>query len=363
MNVSNTRRRCLKFIWVYPNFSPHLPFSKGRQDGFVMGKRKNGIHPFIFTICILNFSVLMSAQPIPNDGSKIVFESSRDGNNEIFVMNTDGSDQTRLTNNDGYDGFARWSPNGKQIAFVSDRDGNAEIYIMNADGSQQTRLTNNPADETSPTWSPDGSMIAFNTSRFGDGEEILRRNISGGETWGLNETRLTFVKPHHSAGANNFISWSPDGLQIAFESDRDRDDPEIYLINAVDGSNMQRLTYTRALDEVPSWSPDSKQIIFSSDMHGEPQSGEYDIYIMNRDGSDQKRLTHFIGQDTNPSMSPDGSKIVFESWQNGHPEIYTMDVDGTDVKRLTTMKIQPNKGKEDVQPSGNSNPSWSSTIK
>ena len=278
-------------------------------------------------------------------------------------MDFDGKNQTRLTNNTAYDGSATWSPDGNQIAFVSDRDGNAEIYIMNADGSNQTRLTNNPADESSPAWSPDGSMIAFNTNRYGDrSDEILRRNISGGETWGLNETRLTFAQPHHSATANNFIAWSPDGTQIAFESDRDRDDPEIYLINAVDGSNMQRLTYTRALDEVPSWSPDSKQIIFSSDMHGEPQSGEYDIYIMNRDGSDQKRLTTFDGQDTNPSMSPDGSMIVFESWQNDNPEIYVMKLDGTDVIRLTTYS-GPKPKSRDGFPGGSSNPAWSPYIK
>jgi TolB protein len=245
---------------------------------------------------------------------------------------------------------------------LSDRDGNPEIYIMNADGSNQTRITNNPAGDSSPAWSPDGSMIAFNTNRFeGGGDEIARRNISGGETWGLNLTRLTFAKEHHSAKANNFIAWSPDGRWIAFESDRDRDDPEIYLINAVDGTNARRLTYTRALDEVPSWSPDSRQILFSSDMHDKPQSGEYDIYIMNRDGTGQRRLTNFSGQDTYPSMSPDGLTIVFESWQHGHPEIYLMKADGSDATRLTTYGSAESVA--EGESGGNSNPSWSPFLK
>ncbi len=307
-------------------------------------------------------SFTFSQSPELNN-TKIVFESSRDGNSEIYLMDHDGKNQIRLTRNSDYDGAATWSPDGRQIAFVSNRDGNAEIYIMNADGTNQTRLTDHPADESSPSWSPDGSMIAFNTGRFGNrSDEILRRNISAGKTWGLNETRLTYVQPHHSAGANNFIAWSPDGTQIAFESDRDRDDPEIYLINAVDGTNMQRLTYTRALDEVPSWSPDSKQIIFSSDMHGEPQSGEYDIYIMNRDGSNLQRLTSFSGQDTNPSMSPDGSMIVFESWQNGNPEIYRIKANGSDAVQLTNYDGPEPKSSVEF-PGGNSNPSWSPYVK
>lgn len=311
------------------------------------------ISRFCFILCLATGT---SIYAISFEGSKIVFTSTRDGNAEIYTMNMDGSDQKRVTNNTFYDGDATWSPDGSKIAFVSDRDGNFEIYIMNADGTNVTRITNNPSGDNSPTWSPDGSMIAFNTDRFGNrSSEILRRNIEAGETWGLNPTRLTFAVPTHSAKANNFISWSPDGLQIAFESDRDRDDPEIYLINAVDGSNIQRLTFTRALDEVPSWSPDSKQILYSTDIVGEPHNGNYEIYIMNRDGSDKTRLTNSEAQDTNPSMSNDKKYIVFESYRDGHPELYRMNADGSNVIKLTDYKGEQPTGEREF-PNGNMDP-------
>jgi TolB protein len=311
---------------------------------------------FCISLCLL-LNASIYAQSMQD--SKILFTSTRDGNPELYSMKVDGSAQRRLTDNKGYDGDATWSPDGSKIALVSDRDGNPEIYIMDADGNNVVRITDDPGEDNSPAWSPDGSMIAFNTSRFGNGSsEIFRRNVEGGETWGLNPTRLTFAQSTHSAKANNFISWSPDGLQIAFESDRDRDDPEIYLINAVDGTNMQRLTFTRALDEVPSWSPDSKQILYSTDLDGEPQNGNYEIYIMNRDGSNKTRLTNNPAQDTYPSMSADKKYIVFESHRDGHPEIYRMDTDGSNVIKLTEFKEGQSTSEGDF-PGGNMNPEFS----
>ena len=311
-------------------------------------------------VCTCTLFYSCTSQNISNDNlSLIAFESFESGSSNIYTMDPDGSTIKQLTNNKYNDSWPRWSPDGEKIVFVSDRNGNNEIYIMNRDGSAQIRITEDAADDFCPVWSPDGSMIAFCTRRYPNGgSEIVRRNIDAGSTWGFNLTQLTFSKDHHSSNADDFISWSPDGKWIAFESDRDRDDPEIYLINSVDGSNAQRLTYTRALDEVPSWSIDGGKILFSSDLSGVPHNGNYEIYMMDNDGGDLKRLTQIDGQDTYPSMSPDGLHIVFESWQNGYPEIYKMDSNGKDIKRLTNYK--KNEMGEFV---GNSNPSWSPFIK
>ena len=285
-------------------------------------------------------------------GGKIAFVSNRDGNPEIYLMNADGTDVERLTDNPGFDGAPAWSPDGTKIVFASSRDGNSDIYIMDADGSNEVRLTTHEADDGGPSWSPDGSMIAFESDRSGS-PQVWRTNVEAGN-WGYNLTQLT--DDHPLGRVNNFLAWSPDGLWIAFEADRDRDDPEIYLANAVDGSNQQRLTFTRALDEVPTWSPDGARIVYSTDRDGEPQNGNYEIYIMNADGSDKRRLTNVPGADSYPSVSPDGTRIVFDSSRDGATEIYVMNIDGTNQVRLTTTGSG---ARGDQRRVFNRNPAWS----
>jgi TolB protein len=48
-------------------------------------------------------------------------------------------------------------------------------------------------------------------------------------------------------------AWSPDGTQIAFVSDRDGNQ-EIYVVN-IDGTNLQRLTWSEGSDRSPAWQP------------------------------------------------------------------------------------------------------------
>jgi hypothetical protein len=99
---------------------------------------------------------------------------------------------------------AEASSNGK-IAFASDRDFDEavsnhreEIYVMDADGSNQIRLTNSPQEDLHPTWSPDGEEIAFTTNRDGN-DEIYVMNTDGS-----NQTALI-----DNLAYDTFPEWEP----------------------------------------------------------------------------------------------------------------------------------------------------------
>jgi TolB protein len=78
-----------------------------------------------------------------------------------------------------------------------------------------------------------------------------------------------------------------------------------------DGSNLGNLTEgSVANDAHPSWSPDGKQIVFDSDRSGTPQ-----LYIMNADGSSPRALTNDTLQNTEPKWSPDGKWIAYHCRQ------------------------------------------------
>lgn len=69
------------------------------------------------------------------------------------------------------------------------------------------------------------------------------------------------------------------------------------------------------------------------------RNGNEDIYIMNADGSNIKRLTTDAAIDGEPDWSPDGAFISFVSNRGGSPEIYAIRPDGDDLKRLTNNGI------------------------
>ncbi len=272
--------------------------------------------------CFTDAAGQSSSQAFPVDSTvvdKIAFYSGRYGNREICLVNADGTGFQQLTNNTAHDECPSFSPDGKKIAFSSIRDGNYEIYLMNSDGSDQQRLTHSPENEHHADWSPDGTKIAF--SRYTDQSHA---NIFVMNADGSNVQQLT-----SNAGENMRPDWSPDGAQILFNTNKDGN-YEIYLMNA-DGSNQQRLTNTTAFEIFPQLSPDGNKIIYARIVMN-PFYGE--IHIRNLDGSGDVALTR-NSRSENPVWSPDGKHIAFQTSRDGNFEVYVMNADGSNPRRLT----------------------------
>jgi Tol biopolymer transport system component len=98
-------------------------------------------------------------------------------------------------------------------------------------------------------------------------------------------------------------SWSPDGTQIAFVSNRLRSlgpisskaNEDIWVMG-IDGSRLLQFTRSPASDIAPSWSPDGKQIVFVSD-----RDGDDDLYVV--DSSDWRKVSA-VTDDTDNNLFP-----------------------------------------------------------
>jgi hypothetical protein len=255
----------------------------------------------------------------PKNGWEVAFVSERDGNPEIYVVSADGRHTRRLTENDVLDGGPTWSPAGDQIAFHTARDGNMEIYVMDPNGGSVQRLTNDPGADTEPAWSPDGSQIAFVSDRDGN-PEIYVMNADGS-----NSRRLTDNPANDASPA-----WSPDGNTIAFASQRGGSSSELYLMKT-DGSGVQQISNLFGANGwYPAWAPDGHLLSFTSE-----RSNEADIYTMDDQGQNIKRMTQETSWLTSTDWSPDGGWIAYMAGYDGDANLFVMDSTGTDIFRLT----------------------------
>ncbi len=166
-----------------------------------------------------------------------------------------------------------------------------------------------------------GSSINMLPSWAPDGNVLYTSFRTGVPSIWLGNKRL--ARDHHQYRRARF---SPCGTVLAVSVDRGSQS-DIWLMSP-EGEMLENLTNSWADEVSPTWSPDGSKIAFVSSRAGGPQ-----IYVMNRDGSDQRRLTMAGGYNSTPEWGV-GDKILFAGMDDGHSDIFTVDLEGN-IVRLT----------------------------
>jgi Tol biopolymer transport system component len=111
------------------------------------------------------------------------------------------------------------------------------------------------------------------------------------------------------------------------------------MINQLDGSQAREIFRPPKSDNVwaTSWARGANLIAFTTGPQFAPDDAVVDLWAVASDGS--KRATNLTaGKFRNnafPDLTADGREMVFRSTRDGNKEIYLMNSDGTNVRRIT----------------------------
>lgn len=267
-------------------------------------------------------------EPIRLERFDLVYSSLNTGVEEpdIYLSNGEGTFESLL--GDGVRDMA-FSTDGLQLTFIRNVEGFPQVFVADfADMANARQLTTLIASDTAhPSFSPDGRLIVFSSSHESPSEELW---IVGADGSGLRKLTDNTVIDRAPA-------WSPSANEIAFISDSASPlQTQIFLLvlpESGDGDITQTQLTFSGNNYAPSWSHDGAQIVYVSDRFGEP-----DIYLMDREGLGSFLITTDDGnvENRSPSISPDGRWVAYVSNRDGATfQTYVISVDGTALIRVS----------------------------
>ncbi len=220
------------------------------------------------------------------DGSSLLFSSNRNGAFDLYLLIFGEKQLTQITNNVGNVVSPDYSPDGRRVVFANRvGDGPTSIWMVNADGLNPHLVYTGTGEIVATTWSPDGEKIAYAMSMGIPQEyEIFTMDADG-----RNHVRIS----QNLQGIGGSLDWSPDGNFILIYAGP-FGDKNIYKLDAYNGNSIQ-LT-DGGNNAGASFSPDGLYIVFNS-MRNNDQA---DLYIMRADGTNQVQLTNHPEPDWGP---------------------------------------------------------------
>jgi dipeptidyl aminopeptidase/acylaminoacyl peptidase len=282
----------------------------------------------------------------------------------------------------------RWAPDGKRFAFLSNKEGGSQVWIADFDGAAGTvagvhKLTSIATEAGGELWSPDGKNVLFTSDVYPECDGPAEEDACNAKK--LDEANKSKVKaqifthllyrhwnsykegkrghifvieafdpvppnqgntlrhmrdltpgdydaPVFSLGGQDDYAFSPDGREICYASNHDRNpaastNNDLWIV-PVGGGEAKNITADNpASDSSPLYSPDGKYIAYRAQQRPGYESDRFRLMLYDRKSGAKTELTRDFQQWAGSyAWSPDAKTIYFSSEHMGHSLVYAVDV-------------------------------------
>ena len=238
----------------------------------------------------------------------------------IYGAAVDGSDFARIV-----EGMHQPRVNHAGTQLVARARGSVKtlgLYLVNLTSGEPPALSmiTSHVDDLYPSFSPDDQQVAFTSNRMNP------------HRWTLYTTWIDGQSDPQTVVEGQTPAWSPVGDRIAYKGcDPGGNNCGIWTVSQNGAENERIVTDPSA--GFPTWSPNGKQIAFMSN-----RDGNWDIYLVGSDGSGLRRLTRSTSSEGLPAWSPDGEAIAYVSDRDGRWAIYMQRVDSGLTGKLVELE-------------------------
>ena len=277
------------------------------------------------------------------DSNHILYHQDTRDSSGIFIIDDNGNNVINILQEDRFKSalfLPAWSPKRDQIGYIDlvatkhSPLHPLQIYMMDLTKASVTALTSGGDEEKIPlAWHPDGQKILFVTLSL-IGQETLWTDIFVMDNNGENIINLT-----QTPEIEMYASWSPDGGQIVFLSDRNGAH-RIYTMDT-NGQNVQQVTHHgREFDEPPAWSPDGRWLAFVS---GDDEG--WGLYITDPQGHNENLIVRSnpiplsMLAWNRPAWSPDSQHLIYVVEEQNSEGLMKIRIDGNMPTQLKTDEL------------------------
>lgn len=234
-----------------------------------------------------------------------------------------GYQEVQLTNTNADNGYASYNKEGELIVFESNRNGNWQIYTMDIDGNSQQRLISSAANDRRPTWHPSKNMILFESDRTGINELY---------TYDLTTRQLDKV-PIDLKGNKSYAQFAPNGKELVFDYKVRDNNYNIYIIGS-NGKRRKKIVDNAYQNFYPRYTSRGDAILYFSRKHTKNVNDE--VYVYNIILKKEKRLTVSEVDSNFATWSNNDARIAYSSiTESGNQEIFFMNKDGLSKRQIT----------------------------